>query len=171
MEGYIINTRMIVLGGMLTGASVLFQVFPVVFTEFFVIVTMLASLPVYIASRIRPSLGITVFVASGILIWFISPHEGIFFLFANGPTGLLLGVGNYYIKQTHLIPVITALITTITLSLVNYLIGIPVFGLEFKISGWLFIICLYVFLLIYNYLYLFFLKYIFNHLTKVTILK
>lgn len=163
--GIIINTKSIVIGGMLTGIATLFQVVPAMFTETFVFITIISSLPIYLASRVSISVGLTAFFATSILIWFLSPHEAIFFIFGNGPLGLSLGVGTSLIKRKYVTILVTAIVTTVTVSCINYLIGIKVFMVEFN-SPLLFFAGLFMFLLLYSRIYLSFAetvsKYVFH---------
>lgn len=62
---------------------------------------------------------------------FFSIHEGLLFLCTNGIVGLSLGICSFYINRKSIIWIISSVILTTVLSIVNYGIGIPVFG------GWI----------------------------------
>jgi hypothetical protein len=77
------DTRHIAIGGLLALFAWLFQLSPVVFSEIFIFITILSSIPVYIGSRIQPKIGVMIYVIAGFLISMLSPHEGIFFFFTS----------------------------------------------------------------------------------------
>jgi len=100
---------------------------PVVFGEIFVLATMLSALPIFILARINPRADFIGLTIAGTLILSFNIHEGLFFLFTNGPVGLSLGILSFYTKFMKLIPLVAGLILTSTLSIMNFVIGTPVF--------------------------------------------
>jgi hypothetical protein len=129
----VLKLKTIAMIGILTGLAVLFQIFPALFTHQVVIVTLLSALPIYLITLINPLIGPMAYLVAGIFIFLVSPHESLFFFFANGVLGLSLGTGSYLTKKRVSAARISAVILTITLSLINYRLGILVFGT--KIPG------------------------------------
>ena len=122
------DTRHIAIGGLLALFAWLFQLSPVVFSEIFIFITILSSIPVYIGSRIQPKIGVMIYVIAGFLISMLSPHEGTFFFFTNGIVGLSLGIAEYYIENKFYIGLISGSFLTISLGIMTYLLDILVFG-------------------------------------------
>src|SRR5689334_8530576 len=108
--------------------AVLFQITPVVFSEALVIMTILSAIPIYIICRLDPKLGLLGFVGAAFLIMLFSIHESMMFLFTNGVIGLSHGLCSYFIRKSLVIIIVTSLILTTTLTILNFIIGIPVFG-------------------------------------------
>ena len=124
------GTRYIVIGGLLAIFTWLFQLLPVVFSEMFIFITVLSSIPVYIGSRIQPKIGAMIYVVAGFLISILSPHEGLFFFFTNGVVGLSLGIARYYTENKFYIGLISGSFLTISLGIMTYLLDILVFGTD-----------------------------------------
>jgi len=95
-EVFLLNIRHIAIGGFLVGLSITFQLIPVIFGELFVLVTIFSTLPIFIITRLNPKTGGVAFVVTAILVLSFNSHEGLFFIFTNGPVGLALGTLNYY---------------------------------------------------------------------------
>ena len=128
--GDFMDTRQIVFGGFLALISWLFQLLPVVFSEIFVFITILSSIPVYIGSRIGRKIGVMVYIVAGFLVSVLSVHEGLFFFFTNGIVGLSLGIARYYTTKKLYIGLISGAFLTISLSIMIYLFDILVFGTD-----------------------------------------
>lgn len=124
------DARYIVIGGLLSIFAWLFQLLPVVFSEVFIFTTILSSIPVYIGGRIQPRIGVMIYLIAGFLIFILSPHEGLFFLFTNGVVGLSIGVVRYYTENRFYIGLISGGFLTISLSIMVYLLDILVFGIS-----------------------------------------
>ena len=148
------SVKLLVLGGILTGIAVLLQIIPVFFSEAFVLLTLLSALPVYILCRIKPAAGISACLSASILIFSISFHEGIFFVFANGIVGLSLGLGKYYFCRSSSLPVITgSLALTASLCTAALVLGINVFGTRLPFNIPLQIASILAFSVVYCLLY------------------
>lgn len=147
------NTKTIVIGSLLAAIAAIFQLIPVFLTEGLVFLTILSAIPIYLISIINPKVGLLSYIITGILVMIFSIHEGLFFLCTNGVVGMSLGMSSYYTKKKLIIWAISSITLTISLSIMNYVIGIPVFG--FKIPGGMpiQIVILFVFSLIYNIIY------------------
>ncbi len=146
--------------GILVLLAVLLQLVPVILTEAFILVTMLSALPIYILARTNINYGILGFLTAVILISLFNTHEGVIFLLANGPVGLGLGICSHYVKKDTNTAVIIGSILAVTLIILNYGIGIPVFGGPIPGSIVFQVIILWVFSVLYSRIYLYAADYI-----------
>lgn len=144
------SARLLALGGIFSGFSVIFQCIPALFSEIFAPLAMLSSIPIYIMSRISPKAGLTTYLTSAALILTISFHEGIFFLFTTGLIGLLLGITHKTAQRKDIAVILTSIALTISLCFITFGIGIPVFGFSLDIGFKAQIAVLFGFSLIYN---------------------
>ena len=171
------RTKMIVLGAFMATIAALFQAAPVLLSEVAVILTIFSDLPIYIAARIKPSTGVLSYLVAAFLIMLISTHESLFFLCTNGVVGLSLGICYYYIKNHQLrrcflivyskkliTMMISSIVLTISLSFMNYGIGIPVFGVTLPGPVGLQLTILFLFSLLYNFIYSSFMDFIYKRL-------
>lgn len=101
---------------------------PVFFSEVFLFFTIYSAVPIYIVSRISPKAGFSAYIVAAMLVMFLSMHEGLFFLCTNGIVGLSLGICNFYTEKRRFIWTLSSIILTIALVIMNYGIGIPIFG-------------------------------------------
>ena len=128
------KTKNIVLGALLAVISALFQCIPALFSETLIFITIFSAIPIYLISRIEPVYGILSYIIAFILISLISPHENIMFIFTNGIVGLSLGISQYYLKKRSLICIIAGIFLTLSICIVNFLIGINIIGFSFSFS-------------------------------------
>jgi len=96
----------------------------------------------------------------------LSVHEGLFFLCTNGIIGISLGICSFYKKSKAITWVLSSLMLTITLSIMNYGIGIPVFGSKIPGSLAIQIAIIFAVSAIYNIFYYYFSSFIFKLLEK-----
>jgi riboflavin transporter FmnP len=122
------RTKVIVIGALMAALAAVFQSLPVLLTEIFILLTILSAIPIYISSRINPLSGVLSYFVAATLIFMISTHEGLFFLCTNGVVGLSLGLCCYYRLKKPVLLLICAAVMTFSLSIMNYGIGIPIFG-------------------------------------------
>jgi len=160
------KTKNLVIGALLAVITAFFQVMPVLFSEVFLFLTIFSAAPIYIVSRINPKAGALSYLVAGMLVMFISTHEGLFFLCTNGIIGVSLGACSYYTNRKTIIFIISSIALTITLSIMNYGIGIPIFGS--KMTGGMIIQLGILFLLslVCNIIYYWFSDFIFKILKK-----
>jgi predicted Abi (CAAX) family protease len=148
------NLNVIVLGGLMTCLSAIFQILPVFLSEAAVIITVFSSVPIYIIARINPKVGFLAVAASFFLVSFFSLHEAGLFLFTNAPVGFSLGFFNYHTQRTSIIILMSSIILTFSLCILNFLIGIPVFGIPIPGETMsLQVSFILVFSIIYNFLF------------------
>lgn len=163
------NTKLVVLGGILACISALFQILPTFLSEAFIILTIFSALPVYLLCRISPKIGITATIASFVVVSLFSIHESLFFLFTNGPIGASLGCFNHSSDNKKLIISATSIVLCITLCIMNFIIGIPIFGTTLPGTLIVQIIIILAFSLIYSFIYLHFCDFTFRKLKKYVI--
>jgi hypothetical protein len=166
-----VNTKILVIGALFAIMAALFQVFPVIFSEVFVFLTIFSAIPIYIVARISPKAGVLAYLVAAMLIMIISTHEGLFFLCTNGIIGCSLGISSYYTNKKAIIWVCSSIALTMTLSIINYGIGIPVFGT--KIPGVLYIqlVILFLFSVLYNIIYSYLGNFVYKRLMKYNVFR
>lgn len=160
------SIRNIAQGGLLICLSSVLQLIPASFGEIFVIVTIFSAIPIYILSRLNPKVGLLGYIIAGILIFFFNAHEGLFFLFTNGVVGFSLGAFNYMLKSRFLISLSSGIVLTLSLTLVNFIIGIPVLGVNLPGNLLIQVSIIMFFSLIYCSIYLFLANFIYNYLKR-----
>lgn len=165
------NTKTIVIGALLAAIAALFQSMPILLSEAFVFLTIFSAVPIYIVSRINPKTGVLSYFVASMLVMLLSAHEGLFFLCTNGIVGISLGICSYNKKMKAITWVLSALVLTVTLSIMNYGIGIPVFGTKIPGAMIIQIAIIFLFSIIYNIFYYYFSNYIFNNLKKFKIIE
>jgi hypothetical protein len=158
------HTKYIVIGALMATLAAIFQSLPIVLSEAFVILTILSAIPIYIASRLNPSSGVMSYLVAVIVISFLSTHEALFFMCSNGIVGVCLGICSHYHCKRWMALLLSSAVLTLTLSIMNYGIGIPVFGT--RIPGMLLIqvLIIFAFSLIYNAIYQLFAGFLFKRL-------
>jgi hypothetical protein len=148
------RTKIIVIGALMAAVAAMFQSLPVLLSEVFVLLTIISAIPIYIASRINPLSGILSYIVAFVLIFMVSTHEALFFMCTNGIVGLSLGLCRYYKLKKPIIILISSFTMTISLSIMNYGIGIPIFGTAIPGPLPVQVLILYVFSTSYNLIYL-----------------
>jgi hypothetical protein len=165
----VINTKTVVIGALFAAIAALLQLVPVFFSEIFIFLTIFSTVPIYIVSRINPKAGVLSYFVAGMLIMFLSTHEGLFFLCTNGIIGVSLGICGYYRKKKTITWLISSAVLTATLSIMNYGIGIPVFGSNIPGAIIIQIIIIFLFSILYNIIYYYFSNLIFNLLKELKV--
>lgn len=122
------RTKTIVIGSLLASIAALFQLMPVFYSEVFLFLTIFSAVPIYLVARISPKAGLLSYIVAAMLVMIFSMHEGLFFLFTNGIVGLSLGICSFYTEKRCFIWTLSSIILTIALVIINYGIGIPIFG-------------------------------------------
>lgn len=163
------NTKIVVIGALFAAIAALFQLIPILFSEVFVFLTIFSAVPIYIVSRINPKAGVLSYFVVSMLVMLLSIHEGIFFLCTNGIVGISLGICSYYKEMKAITWFLSSLMLTITLSIMNYGIGIPVFSGMIPGGIIIQIVIMCVFSTIYNIFYYYFSSSIFNLLKKFNV--
>lgn len=160
------RTKLIVLGAFFVSLSVVFQLIPVMFSEIFVLATMLSALPIYMIAKMNPKIGVAGYITAATLISLFSVHEGMFFMCTNGAVGLALGATHYYTNKKTIIFLISTVALTIALSTMTFIVGIPVFGFAMQINFYIQIGILLIFSLIYSIFYFYISDFIFKTINK-----
>lgn len=160
------NTKLIVLGAFLICLSVLFQLLPVVFSGAFVLATIFSGVPIYIIAKLKVKLGVTAYLVSAIIIMLVSLHEGVFFLCTNGAIGLSLGICHNRTNKKLIIYSISAIVLASGLCIINFIIGIPVFGFKLPLSNFIEIGFFIMFSFLYSIFYFFIISLLVKLLNK-----
>lgn len=149
-----VNSKAIIFSIILSIMAIIFQAIPALFSERFIFFTVLSTLPIYVLSRYNPRLGLFSYFAVGFLVMVFSVHEGTVFLLTNGIIGYVLGMCRHYIQRSSTIIIISSIILTATLGIMNYLAEIP--ALKISVFGGVFtqIILWFGFSMLYCYSYL-----------------
>ena len=166
--GETMKTNDITTGGILAGAAALFQVVPIFLSEIFVFVTMLSALPIYFAAKKNERMGCVAYFCTILLVGIFSTHEAMFFAFSNGVIGLSLGLASHRTSKKSVIVSFGALALTCSLCIINFLLGIPVFGTQVPGSITYQIIFIFIFCLIYNIFFFFSADYLFKFLIRTS---
>lgn len=161
-----LSIRNIAQGGLLICLSFVLQLLPASLGEIFVIATIFSAIPIYILSRLNPKAGLLGYIIASTLIFLFNSHEGLFFLFTNGAVGFSLGTFNYMIKSKLLIAMLSGIFLTLSLSIVNFIIGIPVLGVNFQWNLLTQFSILMFFSFVYCFNYLFLAAFIYNYLKR-----
>lgn len=146
--------------------AVMFQSVPGIFGEIFIFFTVLSTIPIYIISRLNPKLGIFALIAAGLLTMLFTIHEGIMFYYTNGAVGMALGIGNHYFNRKEVVTTLSGIYLTITLSILNYGLKIPVFGTSIPGTFPIQLLIIFSFSLVYSFMYLNLLQYLFDIFTS-----
>lgn len=140
--------------------AAILQAAPVFLTEAAVLLTIFSALPIYISARLNPVTGVLSYLAAFFVIMLLSSHEALFFLCTNGVVGLGLGCLRYVKQKRTVTILLNSIALTVSLSIMNYGIGIPVFGTAIP-GGWqLQLLLLYLFSAVYSLIYLLFAEFI-----------
>lgn len=165
------NTRPLVIGALFAIMAALFQSLPVIFSEVFVLFTIFSAIPIYIVARINPKAGVLSYLVAAMLIMIISTHEGLFFLFTNGVIGCSLGISSSYTNKKAIIWASSSIVLTVTLSIMNYGIGIPVFGTNLPGALYFQLLILFLFSVLYNVIYSYLGDFIYKRLVKYNVFR
>lgn len=122
------KTKTIVIGSLFAAIAALFQLMPVFLSEAFLFLTIFSAIPIYIVSKMDPKAGIISYFVASIIVMTLSIHEGLFFLCTNGIVGLSLGIYSFYTERKMVIWLLSSFTLASSLSIMNYGIGIPIFG-------------------------------------------
>lgn len=159
-----IKTKYIVVAALMAAIAAIFQCLPVLFSEIVIFMTILSALPIYTASRMKPVSGILAYLVAAFLIFLLSTHEGLFFLCTNGIIGLSLGICRFYKQKKLIILLISSFSLLISLSIMNYIVGIPIFGVAIPGKFVIQLLLIALFSAVYNFFYLLVADFLYNRL-------
>ena len=135
-------------GGILTAITVIFQSAPVFLPVLGMALSPLSTLPVLLAAVLEIPVGLVVLISSALIVFAISPQEGMILLLTTGPLGII--IGSLLLRRRFFF---TLFISTGTLFsgvvVLNYVVGIPAFG-DFSDS---FSLSMLLFFLLFTFLY------------------
>lgn len=122
------NVNFVVVGGLLTALTVIIQSAPVFIPMIGMILSPFSTLPVALAAMTRISLGLAVYLASALILIFLSLEEAIIFVFTTGILGLVLGM-LIFRKGIVIATVISGVVLSLGITILTFVIGL------FKIDG------------------------------------
>lgn len=161
--------RFICIGAMLTAIAVLFQSAPVFLPAIGLTLSPLSTLPIAIAAVMSISLGFTVFLASALILVFVSSQEAIILLFTTGLLGIVMGA-LLYRKGIILSIFLSSIALTLGMLALTYIVGIPGFvELTSKFSAPLTFLIFLLFSFAYAGIWNFCLRRFANHLKKTNL--
>ena len=161
------RTKIIVIGAMMASLAAIFQSFPVLLSEAAVLLTMLSAIPIYIASRINPTSGVLSYLVAAFLILLISTHEAFFSYVPNGVVGLTLGICSHERQKKPATLIISSATLSLSLSIMNYGLGIPIFGADIPGAFPVQFIILILFSFAYNLFFLYFTNIIYYRINRL----
>ncbi|MFA9558236.1 hypothetical protein ACERII_13085 [Evansella sp. AB-rgal1] len=121
------KARFVSVGGMLTTIAVIFQSAPVFFPVVGLVFSPFSTLPIALAAFLNIPLGVSVYVASALILAFIYIQEAIILVFTTGLLGLSIGTFLYR-KGMVLSIFFSSILLTLGMLLLTYFLGVAVFG-------------------------------------------
>lgn len=158
------STTKMVFSSLLIAIVIIIETVVVYTGESLVAITILSTIPIYIICRIDILIGWLAFLAVGILLLILSPHQMMFFICTNGLIGASLGISK--VKTNSFIIQSTA---SSVLLFFGLTIIIGVLGIESAIyKHWYYIVALVTFCFAYCSLFNFMLSKIYVFIKRVT---
>ena len=122
------RTKIIATGVLMAAVATIIQGIPAFLSESFALLTLASAIPVYTAARSNPLSGAISYAATVLLLLFVDPGESLNFLLTNGVVGISQGfTSNFKLKKIPALAASSAALT-VTSSIMNFGIGIPVLG-------------------------------------------
>lgn len=149
--------------------TVVFQSAPIFLPAIGLALSPFSSLPIAIAVFFHPSMGIAVLFSSLLILLFISIQEACILLFATGSLGIIIG---WLLHKKGIIvsSCISAIILTIGMILLTYLIKIPAFtDFTGSLSIAIIVLIYFAFSFVYALIWNIFLKRVMHHLLNARI--
>jgi uncharacterized protein YybS (DUF2232 family) len=155
------KTKDLTEAALLCSIAAILQLIPLFISDVFTILTLLSTFPIFLITKKHRSLGGIAYLTTAFIIFLFHIQEGLIFIFMNGLLGVSLGYLNHYIKPKAMVITIAGLILSLSILLVNFIIGIPLFGatIEFTLMTVLLI-------LIFSIVYCTFIDYFMSLLIK-----
>lgn len=118
-----LNVRLICIGGVFVGLAVVFQAGPVLLPVIGMAISPLTTLPIALAGVLNIYLGISVYIASALLLAFISIEESLILIFTTGILGLVMGALIY--RKGKLASILcSGVALSIGISILTFVIGV-----------------------------------------------
>lgn len=118
-----LTVKLISIGGIFVGLAVIFQATAVLLPVIGMPLSPLSTLPIALAGIINIYLGLTVYIASALLLAFISIEECLILIFTTGILGLVMGVLFY--RKGKLVSVLcSGVALSIGIGVLTYVIGV-----------------------------------------------
>ena len=148
-----LTVKLISIGGIFVGLAVIFQAAPVLLPVIGMSLSHLSTLPIALAGMLNISLGVTVYIASVIILAFISIEECLILLFTTGILGLVMGILIY--RKGVLVSVLcSGVALSIGIGVLTYVIGVFQMGsLEDSIPAGVLILVFLLFYIVYAWVW------------------
>lgn len=118
-----LTVKLISIGGIFVGLAVIFQAAAVLLPVIGMALSPLSTLPIALAGMLNISLGVTVYIASVIILAFISIEECLILIFTTGILGLVMGILIY--RKGVLVSVLcSGVALSIGIGVLTYVIGV-----------------------------------------------
>lgn len=165
------TVKLISIGGLLVSLTVMFQAMPVFLPLLGMAFSPFSTLPIAIAGIINVSLGVSVYIASALVLTLVSVEESLILLFTTGILGLIIGILLY--RKGLIISMFSSGVTlAFGITVLTFVIG--VFQLESltnKVHGPFIIVIYLLFSLIYAFIWNMAVRKFINHLFNMKILE
>ncbi|HEY9060778.1 MAG TPA: hypothetical protein VIO64_09790 [Pseudobacteroides sp.] len=163
--------RFISIGSLLTSLTVLLQSAPVLLPVVGLALSPLSTLPIALAAVFNISLGITVLFSSALILIMVSVQEAIILLFTTGILGTVIGTLLY--RKGIVVSILSsAIILSIGIIILTYIVGVPAFGdLTGTLSFPFALITFFMFSLIYVSIWNICFRKFANYLIKIGLIK
>jgi len=86
------NISKLAVCSLMTALVITLEISVALLGESFVLLTVLSTIPIYIAVRTSSLYGVIAYFCTALLLFFVSPHQAMFFVCTNGLVGITLGV-------------------------------------------------------------------------------
>ncbi len=145
-----LTVKLISIGGIFVGLAVIFQAAAVLLPVIGMALSPLSTLPIALASIINIYLGLLVYIASALLLAFISIEECLILIFSTGILGLVMGV-LLYRKGMLVSTLCSGVALSVGISILTYVIGVFQMGsLESSVAVGIMILGFILFSLVYG---------------------
>jgi len=121
------NTMKLVIGAIMASLAAIFQSAGL-FVGFGYVLSMMATLPIIIATMISMRIGMMAYISTILLVSVIQPSEVIVFTFTTGLLGLSIGIGGRKFQKVLYIMLFAALSLTIGIISVLSIFNFPILG-------------------------------------------
>lgn len=127
------KTKELVFATLLCSVSAIFQLIPSFFSHALIFFTIVSSFPIYLITKKDYKLGLLSYIVTAIVIMLFNTHESMMFVFTNGLIGVTLGFLDKILTNKFFVCFMASLYLSMSLIVINYLIGIPIIGISLNI--------------------------------------
>lgn len=132
----------------------LFQAIPLAFSGGLAVLSILCAVPIYIMAKISSRGGLVIYIVVAFLLMLLNLHICVLFLLTNGALGYTLGIWSNYYRDKLCPALISGIVLTITLSVLSFVLGLPINFIEITNIVFLQIIFYFLIATVYSIVYL-----------------